>query len=94
MRVPGASVTSVQQLLSNSDLTVLLASLKVDTMVHPCGAVIGNSENRELINTGSYVEFCAGPDQVNIIMVLIINISANVKCHSSSQYFDLVHVCA
>ena len=79
MRVPGASVTSVQQLPSNSDLSVLLASLKADTMVHPGGAVIGNFENRELINTGSYVEFCAGPDQVNCGTDYYS--SANVKRH-------------
>ena len=54
----------LEQLKSDDGYTVLLSGLPDTTSILPAGAVIGNSENRELINVGSYIQFSASPEEV------------------------------
>ena len=54
----------LEQMKSDDGYTVLLSGLPVTTPIFPAGAVIGHSENQELIN---YVQFSAAPGEVNKI---------------------------
>ncbi len=55
----GVGTVKIHQMRGDSAITVLLASLPAETVVYPAGAVTGGSDEHELINVQSYVQFSA-----------------------------------
>lgn len=50
--------------MRNNGYTFILGGLSLTTPILPAGAVIGHSENRELINVVSYVQFSVAAGEV------------------------------
>lgn len=67
LQAEAADTLTIGQMLGDSTYTILLQSSDTDTMVYPSGAVIGCSDDHELINVGSYVQYSAGPGEVSLL---------------------------
>ena len=84
------SKMTVQQIRSSEKFTFLLAGLPVTTLIHPAGAVVGRSLNRELINVWSCVNFSAAPGEVCIHVNIYLD--NNYLCRRTLHYWQLVSV--